>query len=688
MFIGIGGTIPEIANLPGPSRPGWPSGSDERLITKWRTTTPNEDITLWGGGTAQAPTARLNDMYNYEVDWGDGTTEIVVGVRNKTHTYVSAGDHEVKITGQFAGFQFLNATSAAERDKIIELKNWGISKLWGLQYAFYYCSNLDVTAKDAPQFDGVGNLARTSTDCISAFTNCNVINFDLSRWDLNWVSRFYQFLYNNRNVESITMPDINGTAYDHSTMFGYVGIDNPSGATLTWNNYTNTRGGGVAMGALFGYGAWQNVTCNDWSIVQINSLSYSFGVWADIPDCTLTLKNWSVNSGGSGILSMSSTFRGQTAYIVDTTGWAPEMTQNCTSWSHLAYGSTRWKEWKGLSDISLNSVTSTINAFYNCGYFQFKSGGSNFSDNCATSGSLTSTQGMFGYCGYGLTSVTLPGTEAPNVRHWNMTNCTNISSMFLGHRGSDEMPFVDLWDLSSLVSINSFAYVAGLTNYTKPWYIDWSNSNLGPVTTFGNFSRGGPVQSLDLTGQTLSSVTSFSHAWYAPITTDGGDNNDFRFIIDSSTDLSSVNYAVNWMALGKFRTADYDQILTRLKATNTTTATTMYIGGYFTGDLVWPNALTATMTGYSVTTEVTDTNADFVTAGVTAGDIVFTKSGSSYKWAEVVSVDSATKLTINAAIVSSAYRYYNVCKSQVAKDKYHLIANQSWTISDSGPVII
>ena len=686
MFIGIGKSLPQIADLPGPSRPGY-GVSDERLITVWRTTTPSEDITLWGGGTAQAPTARLNDMYNYEVDWGDGTTETVVGVRNKTHTYATAGDHEVKITGQFAGFQFLNASSAAERDKIIELKNWGISKVWGLQYAFYYCSNLDITATDAPQFDGVGNLARTYTDCISAFTNCGIINFDLSKWDLNWASRFYQFLYNNRNVETITMPDINGTAYDHTSMFSYVGADNPNGTDLIWNNYTNTRSGGVAMGSLVGFGKYKSVTLNDWSIKQINSFTYAFGGLGDIPDCTLTLKNWGVNNSGSGILNMSSTFRAQTAYIVDTTGWAPEMTQNCTSWSHMAYGSSRWREWKGLSDISLNSVTTTLNAFYTCNNIQFKSGGSNFSDNCATSGSLTNTQGMFGYCGYGLTSATLPGTEAPNVKYWNMSNCTNMSSMFFGHRGSDEMPDVDLWDLSSLTTINNFAYVAGLINYTKPWYIDWSNSNLGPVTNFGNFSRSGPVQSIDLTGQDLSSVTSFSHAWYAPLVTDGGDINDLRFIIDSSTDLSSVNYAVNWMVNGKFRTTDYDQIITRLKATNTTSATSMSVYSYFTGDLVYPSTLVATMTGFSVTTEVTDTNADFVTAGVAAGDIVFTKSGSSYKWAEVVSVDSSTKLTIDTAIVSSAYRYYNVCKSQVAKDKYHLIANQSWTISDSGPVI-
>ena len=179
MFIGIGKSLPQIADLPGPSRPGHPSGSDERLITVWRTTTANEDITLWGGNTSVALTARLNDLYNYEVDWGDGSTETVVGVRNKTHTYTTAGDYEVKITGQFGGFQFSNGPQA-DRDKLIELKNWGISKLWGLNYTFFFCSQLDITATDAPYFDGTGNLEKRTNDCHSAFRGNKTVNLDLS----------------------------------------------------------------------------------------------------------------------------------------------------------------------------------------------------------------------------------------------------------------------------------------------------------------------------------------------------------------------------------------------------------------------------------------------------------------------------------------------------------------------------
>ena len=689
MFIGIGKSLPQVADLPGPSRPGNPSGSDERLITVWRTTSPDEIITLWGGNTTVAPTAKLNDIYNYEVDWGDGSTETVVGVRNKTHTYTTAGDYEVKITGQFGGFQFLNGPQA-DRDKLIELKNWGISKLWGLYYTFFNCTELDVTATDAPYFDGIGNLEKRTNDCHSAFRGNKTVNLDISKFDLSWSSRFYNLCYGNNDAETIKMPNnLTATTYDHSYMFYNVGTNTTNGCTLSWDNYTNEYTGTyLSANSMFAASKWKKLDLNNWSIKAITG-SYTFGSFVDVPGNELNMKNWTTNNGGAGWLSFSSTFRGNTASIVDTTGWDVSVSENCTSWSHMAYSSPLWLEWKGLSYISLKSVTTTINAFYNCNKLKFKSGGSNFSNTSSPDGSLVSTRQMFGLVGSALSIAELADAEVPNVSNWNMSNCTTINSMFYGADVGDEMPNVDNWDLSSLTEATSFAYASGKASYTKPWYIDWRNANISnALTNMTNFNRAGPIQSIDLRGADLSGVTSMSHSYYAPLVTDGGDINDLRFIIDSSTSFAGLTSGTNWLINGKWRTTNWDSIIQRVKATNTNTG--WYLTGgnsNFTGDLVWPSNLVVYMTDSSVTTEITDTNADFVTSGVTVGDIVFTKSGSNYKWAEVVSVDSATKLTINAAIVSAAYAGYNVCKSQVAKDKYHLIANNSLVVVDGGPLI-
>lgn len=687
MFIGIGKTLPQIADLPGPSRPGHPSGSDERLITVWRTTTPNEDITLWGGNTSVALAARMNDLYNYEVDWGDGSTETVVGVRNKTHTYATPGDHEVKITGQYGGFQFSNAPQT-DRDKLIELKNWGISKLWGLNYTFFNCTQLDVTATDAPYFDGTGNLALRTADAHSTFRVNKTVNLDLSKFDLSWATRFAYFIADNNYAETIKMPDgLTTNAYDHTFMMRYTGTNTVGGTEITWNNYTNTYNG-INISQIVGYSKAKKIDFNNWSINKCINPSNAFTL-ADLSESELNLKNWTTNSGGDGFTTFASMLRGGTARVIDTTGWNASVSENVNSWSHIAYSAQEWQEWKGLSDISLKSVSNATNALARCKKLRFKSGGGNFSNDSSPDGSFSLVNSFFLEVGSLLSTTELDSTEPPNVSNWNMSNVSSFASMFFYMAAGDEIPNVNSWDLSSATSLSGLFYLTGVTGYTKPAYIDWRNANISSsLTSFTNFNRIGPVQSIDLRGADLSGVTSFSHSWYQPRQTLGGDKNDLRFIIDSSTSFASLNTGTNWLQTAAFRTSDYDNIIQRLRATNINTGYQINASlSKFTGDLVWPSNLTVQMTGFSVATEVTDTNADFVTASVTAGDIVFVKSGSTYKWAEVVSVDSSTKLTINAAIVNIAFSYYNVCKSQVAKDKYHLIASDLLTIVDSGPVI-
>ena len=76
MFLGMGMPIPDLANLPGVSRPGG-GGSDENFIMKWETTTSNEDIIVMGCRFG-FNSSTLAQHYDFNVDWGDGTNEDIV----------------------------------------------------------------------------------------------------------------------------------------------------------------------------------------------------------------------------------------------------------------------------------------------------------------------------------------------------------------------------------------------------------------------------------------------------------------------------------------------------------------------------------------------------------------------------------------------------------------------------------
>ena len=67
----------------------------EAFISVWRTDAASETITL---------PLRSGFNYNATVDWGDGTTSTFFDDPDRVHTYASAGDHTVKITGTFETF--------------------------------------------------------------------------------------------------------------------------------------------------------------------------------------------------------------------------------------------------------------------------------------------------------------------------------------------------------------------------------------------------------------------------------------------------------------------------------------------------------------------------------------------------------------------------------------------------------
>ena len=97
------------------------------FITSWRTTTANETITIptSGGG------------YNYDISTSDGQT--FTGVTgSQAITFASAGDYDISISGDFPR---ININNGIDKDKLIDIKQWGNivwSNFGGSFYAVSY----------------------------------------------------------------------------------------------------------------------------------------------------------------------------------------------------------------------------------------------------------------------------------------------------------------------------------------------------------------------------------------------------------------------------------------------------------------------------------------------------------------------------------------------------------------------
>ena len=124
--------------------------------------------------------------FNFQVDWGDGTTE--TGITNDNistkskHQYQNAGTYDIKIKGKYEILVgSTDAMRTANYDKLKKVKQWGTT---GLKYvAFNYCSNLNeiVSPTENSFINLIGiYLGYTSIQSIpeDLFANCpNVTNF-------------------------------------------------------------------------------------------------------------------------------------------------------------------------------------------------------------------------------------------------------------------------------------------------------------------------------------------------------------------------------------------------------------------------------------------------------------------------------------------------------------------------------
>ena len=143
--------------------------------------------------------------YNFNVDWGDGNSDLITTYNQAevTHNYASAGVYNVSINGTIIGFRFNNG---GDRLKISDISNWGDLNLGNSNGYFYGAGNLDVTATDQLNLTG-------TTDMSNMFRSATNFNGNISNWDTSSVIYMqYMFYYatnfnqdiGNWNVSSVT----------------------------------------------------------------------------------------------------------------------------------------------------------------------------------------------------------------------------------------------------------------------------------------------------------------------------------------------------------------------------------------------------------------------------------------------------------------------------------------------------
>ena len=460
---------------------GPPAGA---FVTTWRTTSADESITLPLVGT------------DITINWGDGST--TAGVSTPVdHTYNTAGDYTVQITGGLERFHLDGLQPNAGR--LISIDQWGDTRWTTMDAAFDGATNMVYRATDTPDLGLVSDMSRM-------FAGAAAFDGDLSSWDVSKVtnmesmfrgaSSFNQPL-NNWNVSSVT---------DMTGMFYYASSFNQP--LNSWDVSSVSD-----MGSMFYEVTDFNQPLNTWDVSSVTDMT---GMFSGASSFNQPLNSWDV----SKVTNMVSMFRSASSFNQPLNSWNVSSVRDMVS---MFFGATSFDG--TLSDWNVSSVSDMGSMF---------SGASSFNQplNNWNVSSVTDMTGMFS------------GASSFNqtLNAWDVSKVTDMRDMF--YQATDFNQPLNAWDVSSVTyMIDMFDFATAFSQNLGNWYV-----TLDPDTIAGT-GIPGVVGTISAQNQPLKN--------HSPtyVIVDGLDKNHFEIVPGNQLNMISgvsgkAEYSVNVTASG------------------------------------------------------------------------------------------------------------------------------------------
>ncbi|SHL75982.1 BspA family leucine-rich repeat surface protein [Chryseobacterium polytrichastri] len=258
----------------------------------------DEFITIWKPGVTQQTTVPGRGT-NFKVYWEEigytqhnatmnnvsSTREFTINFGTSLNPNPSNATYRVKISdgeGVFDQIRSFDPTLVpfynwSDRQKFLEITQWGNIKWKGFEQAFVLCNNLDITALDAPDLSLVTNTNEMFYICSSLVGNPS---------------------FNTWNTSHITIM---------TNMFANADSFNQPVGNWDVSNVTNMYG-------LFDYATSFNQPLNNWNTSSVTSMEHTFhGAFSFNQD----LRNWNT----SNVTNMEEMFHSATAFNQNLGYW-------------------------------------------------------------------------------------------------------------------------------------------------------------------------------------------------------------------------------------------------------------------------------------------------------------------------------------------------------------------------------
>ena len=321
------------------------------FVTVWRIADTNNDGSISEDeGRITIPTTANEKFiktlhYNYTVDWGDGNTSSNQR-GNATHTYRTADDYRVTITGTFPRIYFNveplppNATAKKENAaKLREVKQWGSQAWTSMASAFKGCSQLQITATDAP------NLSKV-TDMSEMFRSCSALtgHVSMSDWDVSNVTTMIRMFAAARAFnQPLNEWNVSKVTYMRGMFQGARAFNQPLDK---WKVFNVTD-----MEFMFSGARTFNQPLNKWNVSKVTDMT---GMFAGAMAFNQPLDKWKV----SNVTDMEFMFAGARAFNQPLNEWD---VSNVTRMDRMFSGARAFNQ--PLDKWNVSSVTNMSEMF-------------------------------------------------------------------------------------------------------------------------------------------------------------------------------------------------------------------------------------------------------------------------------------------------------------------------------------
>lgn len=409
--------------------------------------------------------------YNYQVDingdddWADtsvgaGWNETTNRTGAVTIDFGAPGTYTVSVCGTF-GRIFFNNTG--DREKLMDITQWGDNAWTAMSSAFHGCVNLTGTFTDTPNVSAVTSL-------VNMFRGASNFNGDISGWDTSNVTTmtaaFYDASLFNQSLNSWDTGLVNTL----SNMFrGAVSFNQPLG---DWNTSNVT-----SLNSMFSGATAFNQNINTWDTSNVINMG---SVFNNALAFNQPLGSWDTSS----VTNFAGTFNNATSFDQDITTWDMGA---ATSIAGMFNGATSFNQ--PIGNWNIANVTNFGSVFRAASSFNqplnnwdtsnattmsaMFAGASMFNQPLSSwdTGSVTTMANMFGgfYTEPNLPDITIylvPMAFNQDISGWDTSSVTNMYAMF----GTDVDSLLARYTAEGYTNI----IVNGPEDYVYPF-----NQNLG-----------------------------------------------------------------------------------------------------------------------------------------------------------------------------------------------------------------